>query len=324
MKVLNEDIKNKTFKKAYLLFGEEEYLKVNYKRQLVAAITDGNEMNLAKYEGDRIDIQEVIDDADTAPFFAEHKLILIEDSELFKTGGDELAEYLEKSPESSIFVFVETKVDKRTKFYKAVKELGYPCEINKQSEDVLAQWGAQLFAKAEKRIKKADMSYLITIVGTDMDMLSNEIEKLIGYVGEKKTIDKEDIDAVCIKQLSVKIFDMVDAMSVKNQKKALSCYYELIAEREPPMGILYMITRQFNLILQAKDLSARGMGQNEIARVMGVQNFIARKSISQARNFSIKDLKNGLNDSLKVETDFKNGLINENVGVEMLIIKYSE
>ena len=133
------------------------------------------------------------------------------------------------------------------------------------------------------------MSYLIASVGTDMEVLSREIEKLISYALNKNVISKEDIDAVCIKQLNVRIFDMMDAISVKNQKKTLDCYYELIAEKEPPMRILFMISRQFNLMLQAKDLSSRGMNREQVAHTMGVQSFIARKCINQCRNF------NGLN-----------------------------
>ena len=134
---------------------------------------------------------------------------------------------------------------------------------------------------------------------------------------------KEDIDAVCIKQLNVRIFDMVDAISVKNQKKALDCYYELVAEKEPPMRILFMVARQFHLILQAKDLSARGMSREQIASAMGVQGFIANKSISQSRNFSVAELKAALEESIRTEELIKRGAMDENIGVEMLLIKYS-
>ena len=78
MKTLTADIKNRTFKNAYLICGEEEYLKLNYKNQLIKAITDDNTMNLALYEGKNIDINDVIDNAETSPFFAEHRLIVME------------------------------------------------------------------------------------------------------------------------------------------------------------------------------------------------------------------------------------------------------
>lgn len=323
MKVIAEDIKNNKFKRAYLICGEEEYLKINYKNQLIKAAAGDDTMNLGLYEGRNININEVIDNAETLPFFAPYRVIVMEQTGLFKSGGEELAEYMNQVPETTIFVFIEQDVDKRSKMYKAVKKNGYVCEINRQSEQDIAVWAARIFNFNGKKITKADMSYLIANVGTDMEILSGEIEKLISYALEKNVISAKDIDAVCIKQLNVRIFDMVDAISVKNQKKTLDCYYELIAEKEPPMRILFMVSRQFNLILQAKDMSARGMNREQIASAMGVQGFIASKSISQSKNFTVAELKSGLSESVRIEQLIKSGLMDENIGVEMLLVKYS-
>ena len=323
MKTIKEDIDSGKFKNAYLICGEEEYLKLNFKNQLINAIAGDNTMNLALYEGKNIDINEVIDNAETFPFFAEYRLLVLENTSLFKSGGEELAEYLNRVPSSTVFLFYETDVDKRSKMYKAVKSVGHICEINRQTEQDLAIWAAKIFDHNGKRITKANMSYFISNVGTDMEVISREIEKLVCYALDKNVISKEDIDAVCIKQLNVRIFDMIDAISVKNQKRTLDAYYELIAEKEPPMRILYMISRQFNLMLQAKDLSSRGMNQDQISTTMGVQRFIAGKCINQSRNFSVADLKMGLEESVKTESLIKSGLMDENVGVEMLLIKYS-
>ncbi len=323
MKTLSSDIKNRQFKNVYLICGEEEYLKRNYKNQLIQAIAGDDTMNLGLYEGKNIDINEVIDSAETFPFFAEHRLIVMEGTGLFKSGGEELAEYMKKIPKTTVFLFVESEVDKRSKMYKAVKSVGYICEINRQTEQDLAVWAARIFDHDGKKITKANMSYLIANVGTDMEILSREIEKLISYAWDKNVISREDIDAVCVKQLNVRIFDMIDAISVKNQKKTLDCYYELIAEKEPPMRILYMISRQFYLMLQAKDLSGRGMHKDQIATTMGVQGFIAGKCINQSRNFTLTDLKTGLAESVKTEEMIKSGTMDEKVGVEMLLVKYS-
>ena len=66
---------------------------------------------------------EIIGLADTMPFFAEKRLILMEDSGFFKggAGADELTEYMGGIPESTCLVFVESEVDKRSRLYKAVK-----------------------------------------------------------------------------------------------------------------------------------------------------------------------------------------------------------
>lgn len=324
MKTLAEDIKNKKFKNAYLICGEEEYLKLNYKNQMIQAIVGDDTINLGIYEGKNIDVNEIIDSAETFPFFAEYRLIVMDGTGLFKSGGETLAEYMNKIPETTIFLFIEQDVDKRSKMYKAVKKNGYICEINRQTEQDIAVWAARIFDYNGKKITKATMSYLIANVGTDMEILSKEIEKLISYALEQSVIRVEDIDAVCVKQLNVRIFDMIDAISVKNQKKTLDCYYELLAEKEPPMRILFMISRQFHLILQAKDLSARGMNREQIASAMGVQGFIASKSMNQSRNFTLAELKSGLAESVRTEELIKSGMLDENIGVEMLLVKYSK
>ena len=122
MKTLSEDIKTRNFKRSYLLCGEEEYLVKNYKKQLIQAINGGDTMNSNFYEGKGLNVKEIIDVAETMPFMAEYRLVVLEDTEMFKSGGDELAEYVKSIPESTIMLFVESNVDKRSKLYKAVKE----------------------------------------------------------------------------------------------------------------------------------------------------------------------------------------------------------
>ncbi len=323
MKQLTNDIKNKEFKKVYLLVGEEDYLKNAYAKQMVEAVTDGNNMNETYYNGNDVDVNDVIENAKSSPFFADKKIIVAENTNLFSGEGEPLAEFLPDLPDSTVMVFVERKVDKRTKLYKAIKKDGYICEIDKQGEQDVSTWAAKLLAKSNKKITKADMSYLLAMVGVDMEILSNEIEKLICYTGKRAVVKKEDIDAVCSKQLSVRIFDLMDQMSYKNQKRALDCYYELTTDKNEPFVILRMISRQFNLLLQAKDLKGRGMSKGDMMKTMGQQGFVVDKCIKQSANFSIDDLKEGLKDSVETEDKIKNGLIDPNIGVELLIVKYS-
>ena len=271
MKNLVKDIKNRDLKRSYLIYGEEEYLKSSYRDRLVKAITDGDTMNFTKYEGKGINAKEVIDFAETMPFFADYRVILIEGSGMLKSGGDELAEYMAEIPATTVFIFVEDAVDKRNKLFKAVSKNGYVCEMKHQSEDALIKWAAKIFARDNKKITADTMRYILSKTGTDMEILSKEIEKLICYVGDKEVISKEDADAVCITQISVRIFDMIDTISTKDQKKTLDLYYDLLASKEPPMRILFMLSKQFGNMLAAKELSSLGNSKNERAEIMGVQ-----------------------------------------------------
>ena len=142
MQTLNQDIKDRTFKPVYLLFGEEAFLKKSYKSRLREALTDGDTMNYNYFEGKGMNVNEIIGLADTMPFFAEKRLILMEDSGFFKggAGADELTEYMGGIPESTCLVFVESEVDKRSRLYKAVKKYGYAAELSHQEPAQLARW----------------------------------------------------------------------------------------------------------------------------------------------------------------------------------------
>ena len=121
MKSLNEDLKTGQLKQVYLLFGEEGYLKRQYRDRLTRALLpEGDTMNYACYEGKGTEIREVIDLAETMPFFAERRLIVFENTGFFKSGGNDLADYIKEMPESACFLFVENEVDKRSRLYKTV------------------------------------------------------------------------------------------------------------------------------------------------------------------------------------------------------------
>ena len=141
MKTLNEDIKTGNFKPVYLLYGEEAYLKKQYRDRITKAIfPDGDTVNYAYYEGKGINPGELIDLAETMPFFADRRLIVIENSGFFKNASPELADYIKTMPDTACFLFVENEADKRGKMYKQVKKHGSVVEFKRQTDAVLMQW----------------------------------------------------------------------------------------------------------------------------------------------------------------------------------------
>src|SRR5699024_4771023 len=136
MKSLNEDLKTGKFKQIYLLYGEEAYLKKQYKERFIKAmLPEGDTMNYAYYEGKNTDIKEVIDLAETLPFFAERRLIVFENTGFFKSAGADLADYIGDMPDTTYFIFIESEVDKRSRLYKAVKAKGHIVELGVQDEN---------------------------------------------------------------------------------------------------------------------------------------------------------------------------------------------
>ena len=133
---MNEDLKTGKYKSVYLLFGPEGYLVRRYRDKLLSAFCGNSskkelsdDMNFNAFIGKEVTVGQIIDLAETLPFFAERRVILIEDSGLFVKDGDKLAEYLADKPETTVFIFVESAVDKRSKLYKAATNAGHAAEF---------------------------------------------------------------------------------------------------------------------------------------------------------------------------------------------------
>ncbi len=324
MKSLNEDLKTGQFKQIYLLYGEEGYLKRQYKERFTKAmLPEGDTMNYAYYEGKNVDVREVIDLAETLPFFSERRLIVFENTGFFKSAGAELADYVKEMPPTTYFLFIENEVDKRSKLYKAVKAKGHIVELGAQDEATLKRWVAGLVKKEGKQISESCIVYLLGKIGTDMENIQRELEKLFCYTLERDSIEKEDIDAVCVTQITNHIFDMVNAVAEKKQKKALDLYYELLALKEPPMRILFLLTRQYRILFHVKDLLQKGYGRKEIASKAGLHPFAAGKYMDQAKYFKTRELRKIMEDSADIEQRVKTGLLTDNLAVELFLVKYS-
>ena len=324
MKSLNEDIKTGQFKPAYLLYGEEAYLKKQYKDKLTKAmLPESDTVNYAYYEGKGTNPAELIDLAETMPFFADRRLIVVENSGFFKNATPELADYIKNMPETACFIFVESEVDKRGKMYKAVKDKGRAVEMGRQDEKTLLYWLAGMVKKEGKQIKESTARYLVAKTGTDMENLEKEMEKLFSYTLGQTEITVQDVDEICTTQVTNKIFDMVEAVAAKQQKQALDYYYDLLALKEPPMRILYLLARQFKLLMEVKDLSGRGYDKPQIAKTAGLHPFVAGKYIKQCRSFSKEELRSIMEEAANTEEMVKTGRLNDRMSVELFIVKYS-
>lgn len=324
MQNLNQDIKAHSFKRVYLLYGEESFLKKSYKNRLREAITGGDTMNYNYFEGKGVNISEIVGLADTMPFFAEKRLIIAEDSGLFKGGGDAetAAGYIPDIPDTTCLLFVETEVDKRSKLYKAVKKYGYAAELVRQDASQLAQWAAGVLTREGKKITGRTMDLFLSKAGDDMENILSELEKLISYTLGREVVTEEDVEAICTTQVTNKIFDMISAIASRQTKKAMDLYEDLLTLKEPPMRILFLIARQFNQILQVGDLMGKGMDKGAIASKLKLAPFVAGKIMLQARRFTREQILSYVTLCVDAEESVKTGKLSDRLAVELLIAKH--
>ena len=140
---------------------------------------------------------------------------------------------------------------------------------------------------------------------------------------DKDVIELSDVEAVTTEQTQNKVFEMVDAIASHKKKHALDLYYDLLALKEPPMRIMYLISRQFNILMTVKAMVNKGFGNKDIASKAGCPEWAVRKYQAQCRAYSLDDLKRAVQDGVAYEEAVKTGRMNDQMAVELFIVKYS-
>ena len=324
MKTIDADIRTGQLAPVYLLYGEEDYLKRQYRDKLKKAlIKETDTMNFSSFQGKEFSLDEVIGLADTMPFFTEKRMILMEDSGLFKAGGQDLAAYLDEMPDTTCIVFLEHEVNRASKLYKTVSKAGRAVEFKRQNERTLTTWILARVKREKKNITQDALNQFLAMVGDEMDYIDHELEKILCYCINKDSIEASDIAAVCVQPLSNQVFQMIDRIAAKKQKEALELYYELLALKEPPARILYLIARQMQSLLVLKEMDGKGYDTKRLAEKSGVPEFRVRQNLALARGFTREQLYDAVAECVELEEAVKSGNLMDRIAVEMIIIKES-
>ncbi len=337
---LKKDIKSGEFRKCYLLFGSERYLRNHYEKMLLKAMGGSrDDMNTSFFDTNPVNVPAIIDQAETMPFFADRRIMVIRYSGLFEKNGEALADYIDKSPETTSFIFVEDKADGRTKLYKQISKNGLCVEIGTQSISYLLQNIGAFLKKFEMRISESDARYLLDVIGSDMGNLMSELEKLVAYARGRDVITREDIDIVCCKDHQDRIFGMINAIMDKDIKTCLKEYEDLIALKIDPVKIIPMLEKQLLWMMQLKGMRLKGDSDRTIIEKIAYKKETdpetgeVKKSrgeigewqvgiyLKQATQMHMDELQRALAECAASDESIKSGKMNARVAAESLMVK---
>ena len=322
MNIVEEDIRSGRFKKVYLLCGEEAYLKEYYRKKLQkAVIREDDTINYNRYVGKEADPSAIISQADTLPFFADYRLLLIVGSGLLKKDGDLLADYLPQMPESTVLLFVEDEIDRRCRLYKAIQKNGAVLELKHPREDELVRWITRRFQHYGKEISQSCARLLLQKAGDDMSRLESEIGKVVSYLGERQSATKADLDAVCSELLENRVFAMIDAAAFGETDRALALYRNLVFLREPSFKILVLIGNHFRRLYFVRDLRDQGFDRREVENRTGFSSFIARPLIGQAERMDLSQIRSIMELCAQMDEAIKTGRMQDQLAVETVITR---
>jgi len=335
----------------YLFYGEEDYLRRQAVHELTRRLLPGEaaQFNFDLLDGEETSLEQVISLAQAPPFLSSRRLVVVRHAPYFagrgkKAGAVGMAgtagadtpaeeEAKEKPEEKAFLAYLQNPaataclvletghpVDQRKKIFKAVQKAGQAIEFAHLKNEDLNRWLLKQAARAQKKMAPGTAELIIGRVGQSMTLLSNELQKLIAYTGENSVITSEDVRQVTPRLVEENIFAVVDALGERRAKRALTGIRDLLAAGEPPPVILAMVARQFRLLLQVKELAAKGDQPAEISKQLGVPPFVAKKISAQSKNFSFAQLEQTLEQLLAFDVAIKSGRQDFYPAMEQLVL----
>ncbi|WP_172249686.1 DNA polymerase III subunit delta [Saccharibacillus deserti] len=334
LKMAAKQVKAGEVSPLYLCHGTEKYRMKEFvsllETELIAE--DQRSFAVANYDLAETPIELVVEEAETAPFLSERKLIVVRDSSLFTAGKEsakvehrieKLLEYLANPADYSVLVFLAyaEKLDERKKLVKAFKASAAVISFAPMGESELSGWVTKQFGRSSVSIGPEAAALLLKRAGTSLAGLSGEIEKLSLFAGKGGTVGTDDVEKLVAIGTEQSVFVLVEHIANLKLQQALDVFYDLLKQREEPIKIVSLIARQFRIILQVKEMSGQNYSQQQMAGQLGLHPYAVKIASEQARRFETVRLRHILSSIAKLDHQIKTGAVDKVFGLEMFLLR---
>ncbi|MFC4404158.1 DNA polymerase III subunit delta [Gracilibacillus xinjiangensis] len=327
-----EQIKKGTIAPIYYIYGTETYMIEEIKQSLYkySMSEEDRDTNVSIFDLEEIAIQEVVNDANTYPFFGEKKLIIATNASFLKAKppvtdidhqNDVLIDYLINPAPYSVLVIIAPfeKLDERKKVVKQLKKnaVAISCEP-------LKEWNMN---EALERIAKNHhvqmapdvVTYMINEIGTDLMILQSEMEKMALYIGEGNTIRLEDAELLLSHHESNSALKLVDAIIANDLVKAINITKDLEKLGEEPIKLIALLASQFRTLLHVKILNQKGYNQKQMASQLKIHPYVAKLSVTRQAQFTNEELSEAIKLLAETDENMKTGRVEKELGFELLL-----
>lgn len=309
----------------YLLYGIEKYL-IDQKIKEIKKENNIDEININRYNLEITNIEDILDDASTISMFQENKMIIIDNAYIFSTVNkkfseqniDLLIKYMNNPNPNTILVFtlLKDKIDTRKKITTLLKKIGKIYEYN--NIENIKKVVSNLFKPYN--INQQGIDLLINRVGSNLDLISNEINKIKIYKDNDMNITNEDIINITHKNIDIDIFKLIDNILLMKKQEALESLNEMVKYGEEPIAIIIMLANQIRIMYQSKVLIKKGYSEYEISNILNIHEYRVKKALEKSRNYSEKKLLSKLEEIADLDYNIKSGKIDKNIGLELFIL----
>ena len=330
-------IENKQFASIYLLYGKESFLINETQQKIVGQAVSEEEMdfNFSNYDLEETPVETAIEDAETFPFMGERRVVVLHNpvfltaektKEKVEHNLTKFEQYLSSPSPYTILVISAPyeKLDERKKITKQLKKQAEVLEAKKLNEKELRTWVRERAAANMVQIDEQAIDLLLALAGTNLMMLTQEIDKLSLYVSDTSRIDEAVVDALTAGHLNRIYLPWLKKSSSEKPRKLCVFIMICLSKMKNRLRYLAVLSGQFRLIYQVKELARRGYGQQKIATFLKVHPFRVKLAAGQAKHFTDEQLSMIIELLSQGDFEMKTGKQKKEMIIEMFLFKIHE
>ena len=306
----------------YLLLGPEVYLR----RQAAHAITEAalsrtllREFNESAFTLLTDAVQSAIAAAEQLPMMSDTRVVRIRDfARLRESDEDVLIHYLNNPSPSTVMIFSADELDKRKKATKVLLDVCTVVDFPPLKDLEAKTWAKTRLKELKIAVDEQVLTELIRLVGTDVQTLSNELDKLASAAADSNRITQSLVDELIGRSRELSNFELGDHLLAGNRKRALETLHRLLEDGAEPVMLVGLIAGNYHRLALGKHLLARG-GRDEVFRNISLPPFKRDSYISTLQRNDAKKIARGIQLTAAADLAIKTSQATPRLQLEMLV-----
>jgi DNA polymerase III subunit delta len=322
----------------YILYGQDDFSLNQAVTEIKAGLGDREMVatNTTNLEGQHLTLSELRNKCGAAPFLCPRRLVIVEgllgrfevkQSKPRSGKGksrnglgewEDLASYIKQMPETTVLMLVDEEVQSQNPLLKKLSPLAEVRTFPLLRGRDLKVWIQQRVKEEGGDYTPQAVNLLAELIGGDLWAMNGEIQKLLLY-SQERPISEDDVRQLVSHVQEANIFALVDAVAEGRTELAQRILHRLYDEGVAPTYIMVMITRQFRLIAQARDLE-KGLSRPQIQDRLGLKSsYSLDKTLSQAKLYDFEGVKRAYDRLLETDLAIKTGQYSDKLALELLV-----
>lgn len=290
-----------------------------------------DDFNYVKYNLYDTSFNQIMEEALTMPFISEKKAIVVKNAFIFtgekvskdiQPNNEQVNEFLEKYDGENFIIFevYQNKLDERKKITKTLKKTNKLTKVEQMSEQEIKKWIKNKLHENFKDIKQDALDLFIELTGINFNIVSQELEKIILFLGERPTINKKDVEEIINRSLEQNVFLLTEYIQKGEKYKAIQLIKDLIVMKEEPIKLLALITSNYRLYYQCKILSRKGYSGQQIAKTINVHPYRVKLALNQVKHYQLTHLLNIIDQCAETDYKLKSSYMDKQLILELFIL----